>query len=289
MLKWSAGGVVLTMLFVVMLFRASPVSEPRGPTKHLPPISGDAVTVLMQPVAGKKEERWRDLADNPYSRKFRRGFRYDGSGNWKPRVTVTYSRRADTFRGRVVAEQLKPNCAYQMKLQGRWEDRTAFERIGRVGRWWLPAGSSTNFTDEDYERFAQKEKAAAYIFFDFFVTDERGHAEKDFSLDSSLHVLWHTPADTYEKESPLLTPRSVLHLIVSNPDIYENPSSTKTTAGVVAEAEQGGGRAEPRSVRLPDGEYNVTLLLTEESFHGSGDAGWWASVMQADVSFEIAP
>jgi hypothetical protein len=40
-------------------------------------------------------------------------------------------------------------------------------------------------------------------------------------------------------------------------------------------------------VNLQAGEYNCQMVITEESFHGSGLAGNWAGAMSAKITFTI--
>lgn len=225
-----------------------------------------------------------DAGDDRYSESFRRAFHYEGPS--RPRVRIEYLQRAETLRGRLVAERLKPNFAYQLKLAGHPDDPDALQRIGRLGRWWLP-GRGANASDAEYERYEPKAEASSYIFFDFFVTDAGGNAARDFALDSTLHVLWRARPESPPPPSGLFTPPRRSRLEVSDAAIYAQPSAQPAEWLIYAEAERTPGRPAPGRLRLPAGSYRATLFLTEESFHGSGDAGDWATVMQSFVRFHI--
>ncbi len=95
--------------------------------------------------------RWLDIADNPYSEAFRRRFRYR-----EGQVVVTYTTtEGDTLRGTLVARGLKPNFAYQLKLEGRPSPpgiadapkpaNWANEQLGSVGRWWCLEDASNTW------------------------------------------------------------------------------------------------------------------------------------------------
>ncbi|MBN2302497.1 MAG: hypothetical protein JXN60_08280, partial [Lentisphaerae bacterium] len=146
--------------------------------------------VRMTGRNSEQDERWCDVAGNYYSREFVVSFDYEGKSSRNSEVLLRVDPVGKTFSGRIEAHRLKPYFAYQMKLTGVFDDRRAFEIIGRLGRWLLP-GRGTNYTDLDYLRYPDKEKVDAYIFFDFFVTDKNGDAVREFRLDSSLHVLYN--------------------------------------------------------------------------------------------------
>jgi hypothetical protein len=59
--------------------------------------------------------RWCDVAGNLYSDSYRNTYRYDNSA---VQVQVSFEERAATLHGQLSAVHLKPNFAYQMKLNG---------------------------------------------------------------------------------------------------------------------------------------------------------------------------
>lgn len=228
-------------------------------------------------------ERWRDIADNLYSPAFVSNFSYEPGRARTPVVRVRVDPRGETLSGRLEATGLKPNFAYQMKLRGVFEYRRNFETIGLVGRWRLP-GEPTNYTDADYYSYPDKSKVEAYIVFDFFVTDCRGDAVREFALDSTLHVLF--------KGSQFIDPpvSGVLPVSIdaSDPSIYASPSNEKVKDTVIAQRETCRYSSDDQVIRLPAGEYHAELVLTEESFHASSiGGGYWATVMACPVTFTV--
>lgn len=240
----------------------------------------------MQGADDPENERWLDCAGNVYSSDFIRNFSYTGSRPIKPVVRVRYDRQGPTFRGRIEAERLKPNFAYQLKLLGDYQsDQRAFEIIGYAGRWRLP-GRPTNYSDWDYQTCSAKSDVEAYLLFDFFVTDKNGRAVKDFELNSTLHVLFN--AIHQGLGSFLDTGFTRVIVEANDPRMYALPKSMARVQFIWAESEKMPGRADLGNVRLPDGSYQARLILTEESFHSFGDGGFWATVMKLPVSFVIS-
>lgn len=74
--------------------------------------------------------RWLDVADQAYSATYRGGYDYTQAS-----VKVTYETTGNTLHGTLVATNLKPHFAYQLKLAGN-PGTPANERIGQAGRWW---------------------------------------------------------------------------------------------------------------------------------------------------------
>ena len=240
-------------------------------------------------IADLDNERFLDVGGRAYSRVFLEDFSYTDPSMRQPRVTVEYLAKAETLVGTVKARGLKPNFAYQIKLRGRYsDDPEGFERIGYVGRWRLP-GRGTNYTDAQYEACERKEDVEAYLFFDFFVTDGEGNAEKEFYGDSSLHVLWNASA----QRGPQLWDGAQRVVIRegSRTDYYAHPRPNLDVQRVYAESEQHSRSRDSRNpigqAFLPPGKYKADVVLTEESFHGYGDAGFWATVMSGPVEFEV--
>ena len=246
-------------------------------------------TASFEGIDDFENERFLDIAGRAYSRKFLEHFSYTNPSAERPQVTVEYLARGEAFAGRVIGTGLKPNFAYQLKLRGRWEDRAAFENIGRTGRWRLP-GRGTNYTDKDYEAYEDKYLVEAYILFDFMVTDPFGNVDKEFYLDSSLHVLWNYNT---QRSPSSLDSRPTIHTRAgTHRELYANPRVELSPHRIYAESEQknrssGNNRKPVGQAFLPPGHYTAELVLTEESFHGYGDCGFWATVMYAPVAFEV--
>jgi hypothetical protein len=169
-------------------------------------------------------------------------------------------------------------------LWGAAGDDTTNERLGTIGRWWRHQPNPGNSNDADYE--ANHDQPGyifeGYLVFDFFVTDSTGHAEKDIAIDSSYHVLWwehqRSPGVC---DSPVTWSTVIGH--ASHP-AYEGDVGP-TLVGVYAEIE----RNCTGTTTMPPGHYNCCFVLTEESFHQSGeDDGNWQSILIDDgMQFEI--
>ena len=229
-----------------------------------------------------ENERWADIAGNFYSSAFCRKFSYEDTNG--PTVWISIKPVAETLKGRLEAHGLKPNFAYQLKLMGNFLDRKSFENIGYKGRWRLP-GRPTNYTDYDYEQYANKSNVEAYIIFDYFVTDGRGNAILDFSLDKSIHVLWNLSRQTPQVRVPDIRR---YELDASDPEIYARPKKNISTEYIYAEPEIIRYLSNDK-IKLPPGKYNAFLTLTEESFHSYGmDNGYWATPLKLPVEFYIS-
>ncbi len=256
----------------------------------------------LNPLAYRVENlRWADAASRPFAEAKRRNFSYDQAV-----VEVQLGPSGNTLAGRLVARGLKPNFAYQIKLGGKPTaifgedgDDWANEQLGLAGRWWAEQfdAASDNLirawrsNDAEYHERRSRNFAdetsrvvfTGYLLFDFILTDARGEASKDLSLESSYHVLWKTTQrPPRENDSP---PRH--HTLVALPESgwYDSPLPEEAVA-VYAEWEP--GRALPGECRLPAGYYDAQLILTEESFHEREPwSGNWASVLACDLSFTI--
>jgi hypothetical protein len=232
------------------------------------------------------QERWCDIAGNFYSAGFVAHFSYERPCARSPRVLVRIEPRGDTLRGRLEACHLKPNFAYQIKLRGLFDDRRSFEAIGRAGRWRLP-GRGTNYSDQDYDDYADKADVESYLLFDFFVTDGQGHAIREFALDSSLHVLWNAARQGGEPEWNDLVRVAV---VPDDPAVYSRPKRRGTVEWLWAERESVRYDRRDRTIRLAPGDYSAELALTEESFHSrDNDGGFWATVYRCPIAFTVEP
>jgi hypothetical protein len=263
-----------------------------------------SASIALQPVGGSPTYRWMDIADNTYLSAYQSSFGYGD-----PTVTLAYNDVSNTFSGTLTATGLKPNFAYQMKLQGKpgiadW----ANEQLGYAGRWWytFDDGSTQSQGNADDTFYAAHKNDPDYTFqgyllFDFFATDEQGSASVSFAADSSYHVLWATPGSTTADNTGHRAPvnpgnvDSAVRSYTFDPDnntsgAYSDsgPDDYVTaTVGIYAEWEN--GRAYPGQLEFLAGSYNCQFILTEESFHQSGLGGSWASAMSGDVNFTVVP
>ena len=247
------------------------------------------VVTQMTGVGHSEDERYLDVANRAYSRAFVSGFGYSAPAPNTPQVVVSYLKRAETFVGDLRARGLKPNFVYQLKLRGVWEKGAeAFSRIGRLGRWRPLGGRSTFCSDQRFDAAPDKSRFESYVLFDFFATDEHGKARKEFYLDSSLHVLWnanHQGRRKINDSFPVRVPVRGAHT-----KVYVRPRDSVADQMIFAETEAGAfGQQRPDigEVVLGRGLYEAEVVLGEESFHGYGDGGYWATVMHAPVRFEV--
>lgn len=267
-----------------------PLSKLPGPPRPaaLPPFTLDEHNSrVMLRRDDSENERGADLLGNYYlAAEVARSRLAAGGGPQAPCVRVAVQPCAETFRGRLEAQRLKPNFAYQIKLLGDYaRDPAGFERIGLIGRWRLP-GRATNYTDADFRAYSGKTDVEAYVFFDYFVTDARGNAVRDFALDSSLHVLWKA-SQRWPGVSADVTPWVI---DASDPAVYLFPKMAPAppVVGIWAERESARYRRPDQVIRLPAGDYAARLALTEESWHASDcDSGWWATTFVLPVTFTV--
>ena len=264
-----------------------PISKLPGPTRPLAPVRFALAATNAQVMTGMDDavnERWCDVAHNAYSEAFMAGYSHEDRGSRHPQVLVRVEPQSDTLRGRLEAHRLKPNFAYQVKLRGVYSDRRSFEAIGRVGRWRLP-GRGTNYSDDDYAAYPDKAAVEAYILFDYFVTDRNGNAIRELALDSSLHVLWNA-----SRQGGAPRRQDLLRAIIlaDNPAVYAAPQQTPTAEWLWAERELARYTSADQIIRLPPGDYQAELVLTEESFHSSeSNGGFWATVYRCPVAFTV--
>ena len=238
------------------------------------------------PIAGVSESslRWWDVASNVYDSAYSDTYIYDDAT-----VILTYGVGGDplTLAGHLSAVNLKPNFAYQIKLEGKptglWGvdgDDDANEVIGFLGRWWRDQPTQGPATDADY--IAHHDDPAyvfkGYLLFDFFITDSAGNAEIDFALDGSLHVLYN---DSQGSPGVCDTPFQWRTVVGSAADPAYATDVGPTDVGVYGDQEP--GRPCFGEASLASGSYNCRFILTEESFHQSAPgSGSWASVLSFD-------
>ena len=285
------GGVGFVFMIFLSIFGMG--NEAPGKTINL---SG-----LTSPIG---DYRWRDVADQLYSQSYQTSYNYTQAN-----VAVTYDPAAPILRGTLTAANLKPNFAYQLKLAGS-PGTAANEHIGLAGRWWQEewngsawtngqnlnnkgTGSSPNPNDIIYFQNRDivnatsptglKYRYTGYLVFDYFITDENGNAVLNFETNSSYHVLWKTSQRSETSSDGAVKSRS----FDADPSLspaYDTdyPSQTINIFGEWERLPVGG-------VPLQVGDYLAQIILTEESFHGSGGsyAGNWAGAMGADIQFFI--
>jgi hypothetical protein len=250
--------------------------------------------------------RWLDVANQPYSEIFRNSYNYTQAD-----VEITFEIVSNSFQGTLTAVDLKPNFAYQLKLAGNPDiDAATNELIGLTGRWWQEEWDGTEWTNgqnlnnkgdgsspspNDDTYFARRDipddtsptglhyRYTGYLVFDYFITDEDGNATFEFEANSSFHVLWKTTQRTWTtSDGPIKTTTFDVNPLLST--AYDLDYG-ETTISVFGEWE----RLPVRGIFLQAGDYVAEIVLTEESFHGSGGslAGNWAAAMGADIEFKV--
>ena len=187
--------------------------------------------------------------------------------------------------GTIIATGLKPSMTYQVKFIGKptCDDPSgndiANEYIGYKGRWTCLDcacfGADCNREDSDYEANKalpdgdpNKECIAGYLVWDYFTADLLGNVAKNIETDNSYHVLWCSGGTCGQ------TNNSQLNIQDPYPTCAENDVNGQierfTCNGLV----------------LDKGNYDLDMVLTEESFHQS-TYGVWTTVMGTDINFEI--
>jgi hypothetical protein len=243
-------------------------------------------------------QRWRDAATTPYDEVEIAGYDYETAT-----VVFDHLEQGPTIRGTLTGSNLKPNFAYQVKLNGKptyfWGsegDDLANERIGFAGRWWvsrvdLETGAVVdgwNSNDAEYLDWKLRDFTdgvyayvyEGYLLFAYVVTDEEGRFQEELALDSSFHVLWKL---AQRLPGPNDSTPSVHRFVVNEASDWYASSQPDAVRSLYAEWES--TRALPGELSLPAGSYAVRLFLTEESFHESADSpssGSWATVMTHD-------
>ena len=246
-----------------------------------------------------------DVADQVYSAAYRTNYNYTQAA-----VSVTFDTSSQPVRGVLLATNLKPNFAYQLKLVGT-AGTSANEKIGRAGRYWQEVWNGTAWADgwnlndkgtgyfptpNDTAYFAnrnvpdstsptgRKYKYTCYLVFDYFITDSQGDATVNFQVNSSYHVLWKTSQQSPgPQDGPVKS--ATFDPSPSQPAYdVDYPARTESIYGEWERLPVGG-------IQLMPGEYPCQVILTEESFHGSGGqyAGGWAAAMGGEVTFRVAP
>ncbi len=201
-------------------------------------------------------------------------------------VSFAYDTPAlDKLSGTLTASGLKPDMTYQVKFVGKPTcqdpagDDIASERIGYKGRWTCLScscsGAGCNRTDAQYQ--ANKAKAdtdptkeciAGYLVWDYVTADSSGSVSKLIESTNSYHVLWCSGGTCGQKNNNKL--------------IIQNPYPICSAGDVNGEIE----RFSCGGLNLDKQEYNLRMVLNEESFHQSA-YGVWTDVMSGDIDFEI--
>jgi hypothetical protein len=100
-------------------------------------------------------------------------------------------------------------------------------------------------------------------------------------VNNCYHVLWKTSQSSPQSnDGPVVS-----HTFDVDPNIHPQYDTDygEKTAGIFGEWE----RLPKNGIGLRPGDYTCNMLLTEESFHGSGLQGFWAHAMKAKVQFTI--
>lgn len=265
-------------------------------------LSTEGAEIYLENYGPSSTYRWLDAADQEYAESFQDSYSYDAAS-----VKVVYNSSGSELCLHIEAQGLKPNFAYQVKLVGK-EGTPENERIGMSGRWWEQEWTGTEWTDgwnlnnkgdgtypnpNDDVYFQRRDipdssspsglryRYTGYRVAGYFITDTEGAAQADICVSDSFHVLWkesQRAPETGDGDPAVST-------FDPDPDagaVYDTDYGDNTV-NVYGEWE----RLPKGGVSLENGFYCVELLLTEESFHGSGKAGWWAHAMHKDIEFTI--
>jgi len=252
------------------------------------PAKADIVTLGLDYDTGwpwPGNQRWYDVAGNVYA----------GAPDMTPAsadyagasVVVDYGVVGSQLTGTVTGTGLKPNFAYQLKLEGSsdvWTNDT-LKAIGRT-------------TDDGVQ---------GYLPFGYIMTDQSGNVAASFVTDSSFHVLYRTSDSTgtigtYGFGTPGANdgPVSYYAFDPATSSSWYDVDYGQANVGLYGMYEP--GRALPGTLELPIGTYSAKFVLTEESFHdasGTFHPGWgiwsgaaggsWASPFKGDVEFTVVP
>ena len=177
--------------------------------------------------------------------------------------------------GTVTATGLKPNFAYQLKLEG----------------------SSDAWTNTTLQSIGRDSSGTGYLVFGSLVTDDSGNAVTSFATDSSFHVLYKTPSSsgTFGIRAPTANdgPVSSYSFDPDTSSSWYDVDYPAATVGIYGMWES--GRALPGTLQLPNGSYICKFVLTEESFHDNtagsvwtgAPGGAWASPFKGDITFVV--
>ncbi|OHB66900.1 MAG: hypothetical protein A2Y76_10800 [Planctomycetes bacterium RBG_13_60_9] len=270
-------------------------------------------TATLQNYGPNSAYRWLDVADQVYSDQYRKTYTYDNAA-----VTFTYNTVGQTLTGTLTAQNLKPNFAYQLKFQAEPThklgdtDYGPNELLGWSGRWWEQEWQGSSWTTgwnlnnkgngsfpnpNDTTYLARRDLPdikggsptglrylyIAYRVFEYFITDEQGNATLNYTVNNSYHVLWNKSQRSPDaSDGPLVTGAFDVNPRVHNQYATDYPARTVSIFGEWERLPRDG-------IDLLAGDYACDVLLTEESFHGSGLQGFWAHAMKGRIEFTIVP
>jgi len=202
-------------------------------------------------------------------------------------VSFTYDTPAlSKLSGTITATGLKPSMTYQTKFIGKPTcaygtngDDVANEYIGYKGRWTVLnkpcSGAGCNRTDAQYEANkakldtdSSKECIAGYLAWDYITADNSGAVTKTIKTANSYHVLWCSGGTCGQSNNDQL--------------VVQSPYPICAASDVNGQIE----RFTCNGLVLDSGDYDLDMVLTEESFH-QNDYGVWTTVMGADINFKI--
>ena len=202
------------------------------------------------------------------------GYFHDYSG---ANVSFVYDTPAnDRLSGMITATGLKPYATYQLKFEGipTCQDPngndTANEYIGYKGRWWDNTTNS-NTNDAGYVDNHDTHCITGYLVWDFITADAGGNATKAVETANSYHVLWSGGGTCNSNVNTYLA-----YLDPAHPTIKFSPAN-KVDGQIERFACNG--------LTLDNGNYDLQMTLTEESFHQG--PGTWTAVMSGKISFGI--
>jgi len=108
---------------------------------------------------------------------------------------------------------------------------------------------------------------------------------KYLRFDSSLHVLWNA---WRQRETEAIADYVPVRVWAQDSQVYARPKPEASVELLWAEREPVRYTTADQQIQLPPGAYRAAIVLTEESFHSKdSDGGYWATVMEAPVRFEI--
>ena len=258
---------------------------------NLPKVSAATGNTAM--ISMGSGDRWRDVADQLYVTSYRAS--YDSEAT----VMVSYENAGSKLSGTLTASNLKPNFAYQIKLVGT-PGTADNEQIGYAGSWWQEEWNGATWTngqninDATYQLNVNtlydgsttqlKYRITGYLLFAYFLTDKNGGGTVSLSTGNSYHVLWKTSQRTpTSNDGPTIT--TTFQPTNTEPAyLTDYPSNTISVFGEYE-------RLPKDQINIGPGLYSCQIVLTEESFHGSGGtyAGNWATVMTGTLNFAITP
>jgi hypothetical protein len=173
-------------------------------------------------------------------------------------------------------------------LWGTTSGMIANETLLRAGRWWNyktedPAFTTTNDDAAVNSADYQAGWVAGYLYFGYFMTDQWGNTDvnhnagdgvADFipiAANHSYHITWKSGQSGSQDTTP------IPYNVVRNTSWgYDTAGQTQVSLWHEKEPD------DPMDVALPAGTYDVVLMITEESFHATGDGGYWLTVRVSD-------